>query len=128
MITSDISTVRSDLYSPERARVEVNHNGFCKHFASNFRESNVCRVLEDVVITIFCRLKLDHEAVTCASLRDGQINQQVKLKEVPDVVVLSYLISFRTVVQPAHDRFHIGFVCGGGHAPVLKRKHLLAHL
>jgi putative intracellular protease/amidase len=63
-----------------------------------------------------------------ASLRDGQPSQHVELKEAPEVMVLSYLISFRTVVQPAHDRFDIRFVCGGGHAPVLKRKHLLAHL
>ena len=120
--------VRSNLCSPERAWVEVNHNGIGKYFASHFGESNVCRVFEDVIIAIFCRLELDDEDMRYASLRDGQANQHVELKEVPEVMVLSYLISFRTVVQPAHDRFHIRFVCCGGHAPVLKRKHLLAHL
>jgi hypothetical protein len=63
----------------------------------------VCRVLEDVIIAIFCRLELDDEAMRCASLRDRQTNQHVKLKEVPEAMALSYLVSFRTVVQPAHD-------------------------
>jgi hypothetical protein len=120
--------VHSSLCSPKRPWVEVNHNGIGKHFASHFFESNVYRVLEDVIIAIFCRLELDDEAMRYASLRDGQTNQHVELKEMPEAMVLSYLISFRTVVQPAHDRFHIRFVCCGGHTPVLKRKHLLTHL
>ena len=95
--------VRSNLCSPERAWAEVNHNGISKHFASHYFESNVCRVLEDVIIAIFCRLELDDEAMRCASLRDRQNNQHVELKEVPEATAFSYLISFGTVVPPAHD-------------------------
>ena len=97
--------VHSNLCSPERVWVEVNDNGIGKHVPSYFGESNVCWVLEDVIIAIFSRLKLDDEAMSYASLRDGQKPISTsKLKEgARGDGVLSYLISFRTVVQPAHD-------------------------
>jgi hypothetical protein len=66
--------VHSNLRSPERVWVEVNDNGIGKHVPSNFGESNVSRVLEDVIIAVFCRLELDDESMRYASLRDGQAN------------------------------------------------------
>jgi hypothetical protein len=63
-----------------------------------------------------------------ASLEVGQTNQHVELGEVLKVMVLSHLTPFRAIVQAAHDRLHVRLVCGGRHASILEREHLLAHL
>jgi hypothetical protein len=71
---------RSNLCSPKRTRVEVNHNALDKHFACNLGESKMCWVLGRVIVTILYRLKLDHEAMGYASLKGEQTNQLFRIQ------------------------------------------------